>query len=880
MKSRTISGYIIKNLLLVFLIFSVVLTVFLVKIIPDEYIKTHKNMNSDINTNLNSNFSELLLNLNADYNNIINDSEILKNIETIQTYSSYAEYTEAKDALSDLLFHLTYANYIKYAGLVFNNTNIANGLDDFNPISEYILNNCKTNIRFFNTGTIKNCSMNNEYILSMPIFDQKTGIYLCNLVFFANIEWFNSISSDINIIISDHNKIIYNNNEDINLSTDALLSMSNANSVCKINGKKYYIVTQKLGIFNWNVSTIVPAEKGYNVFNTLIFRSLFIFILIFAIMFKYLFVTSQDISEKISGAVNEMDRYLSDNELFMETLKNEKKSGFLSSHLKSLNLKKKIWTYNLIILVLPITLILTSVYISSASLMYGENEKTGKLFSTFSMSTLDQYLLRYDDIIRNIVNNSELTRCVYSINDENRSSKITSLNQILTANGYNDYNLAFYDSDKNLLYENYTGAPAGISNIPVNQYTQFKRPSSDRYILRTVKRLSYSAPLQENNVRYLCFDIDVDTLSHVLNSNKTNVNYYIIANDDTIISSNNQNSIGMYMHDYLSQNSKIKYHRQESSNNELSVLFESNEEYLHNFNQYTFLLLSLFFLLMMLLIIMQIHRIDHHILSPINNVQSALLKNTPIKDSDSGDELDLLVMAVKNMKARVNSLIDELYVHKIKENELELKALQSQITPHFLYNILEIINSLIDIGDDRAGTLVILLSKFFRQGISRGQSILSLRDELKYTNVYLDMQKTILEDRLAITVNIDESLYSCNVINFLFQPILENVFKHGEFDSDQKIRIKIKAYHIKDTVKIIIRDNGKGIPHETLLNTRNHIINGTAGKNIGLKNTNDRIKLYFGDEYGIDIYSVYGKGTAIIFTLPYNAPNDDIAPET
>lgn len=264
-------------------------------------------MNSDINTNLNLNFSELLLNLNSDYNNIINDSEILKNLETIQTYSSYAEYTEAQTALSDLLFYLTYANYIKYAGLVFNNTNIANGLDDFNTISEYILNNCKTNIRFFNTGTIKDCSMNNEYILSMPIFDQETGTYLCNLVFFANIEWFNSIASDVNIIISDHNKIIYNNNEDINLSTDSLLSMSNANSVCKINGKKYYIVTQKLGIFNWNVSTIVPAEKGYNVFNTLFFRSLFIFVLIFIIMFKYLLVTSQDISEKISGAVNEMD---------------------------------------------------------------------------------------------------------------------------------------------------------------------------------------------------------------------------------------------------------------------------------------------------------------------------------------------------------------------------------------------------------------------------------------------------------------------------------------------------------------------------------------------------------------------------------------------
>ncbi len=174
-------------------------------------------------------------------------------------------------------------------------------------------------------------------------------------------------------------------------------------------------------------------------------------------------------------------------------------------------------------------------------------------------------------------------------------------------------------------------------------------------------------------------------------------------------------------------------------------------------------------------------------------------------------------------------------MHKIKENELELKALQSQITPHFLYNILEIINSLIDMGDDRAGTLVILLSRFFRQGISRGQSILPLKDELKYTNVYLDMQKTILEDRLEITVDIDKSLYFCNVINFLFQPILENTFKHGEFDKDQKIRIKIKAYHRKDIVKIIIRDNGKGMTRDTLLSIRNHITSGTACKNIGLK---------------------------------------------
>lgn len=871
MKSKTISGYIIKNLLSVFFVFSVVLIIFLIKIIPNEYIKTHKNMNADINTNINSNFSELLLNLNTDYNNIITDSETIKNIETIQTYSSYAEYTEAQTALSNKLFYLTYANYIKYAGLVFNNTNISNGLDDFKPISEYILKHCKTNIQFFNTGSIEDCRMNNEYILSMPIFEQKTGIYLCNLVFFANIEWFDSISSDVNIIISDHNKIIYNNNEDINLGADSITSINKTNSVRKINGKKYYIITQKLGIFNWNVSTIVPVEKGYNVFNTLIFRSIFIFILIFTVMFKYLLMTSQDISEKISGAVNEMDSYLNDNELFMETLKNEKKSGFLSSHLKSLNLKKKIWTYNLIILVLPITIILTSAYISSASLMYEENNKTDKLFSKFSMSTLDKYLLRYDDIIRNIVNNSDLTQCIYSINNENQSSKIALLNNILMANGYNDYNLSFYDSDKNLIYENYSGAPASITNIPVNKYTQLKRPSSDRYILRTVKRLSHPSLPQENSICYLCFDINVDTLAHILNSNKTNTNYYIISNDDTIISSNNQNSMGMYMHDYLSQNSKIKFNRIESTNNELSVLFESNEEYLHNFNKYIFLLLLLFFLLIMLLIIIQIYRIDKHILSPINNVQAALLKNSPIKDSNSGDELDLLVMAVKNMKARVNSLIDELYIHKIKENELELKALQSQIAPHFLYNILEIINSLIDIGDDRAGTLVILLSKFFRQGISRGQSILPLKDELKYTNVYLDMQKIILEDRLEISVNIDESMYSCNVINFLFQPILENVFKHGEFSEEQKIIIKIKAYHIKDTIKIIIKDNGKGIKSDELQKIRDNIINDTSCKNIGLKNTNDRIKLYFGEEYGINIYSIYGKGTTIVFTLPYNA---------
>lgn len=224
------------------------------------------------------------------------------------------------------------------------------------------------------------------------------------------------------------------------------------------------------------------------------------------------------------------------------------------------------------------------------------------------------------------------------------------------------------------------------------------------------------------------------------------------------------------------------------------------------------------------------------------------------------------------MKEKLRNLIDQVYKHKILETELQLKAMQSQITPHFLYNTLEIISSLIQIEDDRAVDLILLLSNFFRQGISRGQRLLSLEQEISYTNVYLDIHRVILGDKLKVYTHIPPELKKNVIINFSLQPILENTLKHGMYLENDTRLIKINAYYTSDFVKIAISDNGCGMNKTQLMKLRQSVYSDTdtenAEKQVGLKNIHERIKLYFGKNYGLKIYSIENKGTMIVLKIP------------
>ncbi len=233
--------------------------------------------------------------------------------------------------------------------------------------------------------------------------------------------------------------------------------------------------------------------------------------------------------------------------------------------------------------------------------------------------------------------------------------------------------------------------------------------------------------------------------------------------------------------------------------------------------------------------------------------------------SKSKDEIGELTNRFGNMLHRINGLINEVYINKIAQKEAELKALKSQITPHFLYNTLSFINwKALKSQDQEISRMVTSLTRFYRTALNRGDNIISVRDEVENMKSYLDIVLTTSSHRFDVIYSIDDEVYAYGMINLILQPIVENAVKHGiNRKAEGRGLLEISANVYEDIIKFRICDNGPGIAPQLLDNL---LAKPTAG--YGLKNVDERIKLIFGADFGLSIESEYNKGTCMQVTIP------------
>lgn len=237
-------------------------------------------------------------------------------------------------------------------------------------------------------------------------------------------------------------------------------------------------------------------------------------------------------------------------------------------------------------------------------------------------------------------------------------------------------------------------------------------------------------------------------------------------------------------------------------------------------------------------------------------------------DSPYNDEVSKLIRSFKAMAERLESTIEELYTNKILKQEYRLAMLQSQINPHFLYNCLSLINAkAIRAEEPQISKMALHLSTFYRTTLNKGHNFIRLADEWKNTTSYLEIQKMLHSSSFEVYTHVDESLLNQNVINLLIQPLAENAILHGldyrdENDTSEKY-IDITICSKDDKLLIVVKDNGCGMDEETL-----ESITTTETKGYGIRNVDQRIKLFFGEEYGISYESQVGVGTTATITLP------------
>ncbi|WP_442951108.1 cache domain-containing sensor histidine kinase [Paenibacillus sp. 481] len=229
------------------------------------------------------------------------------------------------------------------------------------------------------------------------------------------------------------------------------------------------------------------------------------------------------------------------------------------------------------------------------------------------------------------------------------------------------------------------------------------------------------------------------------------------------------------------------------------------------------------------------------------------------------DEFSQIAVALNEMGQNIGELISEMYITQIQKKEAELESLQAQINPHFLYNTLSSISRLAKFGEtDKLQRMVMDLAKFYRLTLNDGRSIIPVHKEFEQAGAYVAIQKIKYGDRLEVLFDVDSDVCSYDTVKLILQPFIENVLQHAW--CGDRIHIRIVGKKVGDRLSFRIIDDGVGMKQERIrqiFDSRDHV---NAG--YGIRNVHQRIRLQYGAQYGVSIFSRPGIGTSVTITIP------------
>jgi len=422
----------------------------------------------------------------------------------------------------------------------------------------------------------------------------------------------------------------------------------------------------------------------------------------------------------------------------------------------------------------------------------------------------------------------------------------------------------------------------------------FKNYGQDEYFLKLSRVLIDPATGEELGT--ILLEINENVIFDILKQIKINSDsdIYIIDNDGKLISHSDRSVLDEA---YLS-NSTLEgdfyeksgdYFTKKNGENVLIVYFTSsltNWKFVHSvptrtlisqmgFVQRYNLLIALFACFITVIISFFVSR---SIVKPLTKfkkvVETVNDENLDVQiNISSEDEVGFLATAFNKMIERIRNLLIQIRIEENEKSEVEIRSLQNQINPHFIYNTLEAIRMVCEINDDEeAAKMLFLMGRLLRYGLNIKDSLSTIQDEIEHIKSYVLLMNYKYKDKFDVEYYIDESVCDAKIPKVTLQPIIENSIFHGLACVDYKGLIKVSVEKCDDEVIIEIVDNGEGFDVQSQnffdKSTDEAKIETKEGSGIGLYNVNKRIKLYFGQEYGLTISSSIGEYTKAKINLP------------
>ncbi|WP_173917218.1 sensor histidine kinase [Halobacillus sp. Marseille-Q1614] len=402
---------------------------------------------------------------------------------------------------------------------------------------------------------------------------------------------------------------------------------------------------------------------------------------------------------------------------------------------------------------------------------------------------------------------------------------------------------------------------------------------SSARLIRKTQNLS----LQEMGSLIISIDMDA-FIKETLNFSPNN-DFVITSNNEIFYQSNQENR--WQIEDFSSEGNGNGYNVAEIDGNEYLLSYSHSD-----FSQLTYHhllpydnitsqtrtiknIMILCFLLMLSLSIILSRRAAHNISKPLEDLSVRMKKvqsgdfEEPLPTKYYNDEVGDLHDNFRLMINRINELIKENYTKQLMIKETEYKALQAQINPHFLYNTLDSINWMAKVNkQEKISVMAAALGNMMRNIISKKAPMITIREELEIVRNYITIQKYRYDQRLDFTLDVSPELEESLIPKLSIQPIVENAIQHGLEEMVSSCRIIVTISEAEDNLEIIVSDNGPGIEEDKLESIYRGLIKSKSS-GIGINNINERIKMMYGEDYGITIKSEAGKGTEVVIKVPF-----------